>query len=150
MLGPALLSILPWVAYGAAASTRPWLANSAAPIEERVQALLSMMTLEAKVAQTLQLSDSQNENFAPPPAGAERVAWLKKTFPDGFGAMPFGWLGYVEGYQNNVDSQNAMQEYLLQNSTYGIPASIWTETLHTAQDAVGCGALQTCSCAAQA
>ena len=94
------------------------------------------MTLEAKVAQTLQLTDSNNVNFAPPPSGAERFAWIKSTFPDGFGAIPFGWIGAVDGFLNNVDIQNSLQEYLLQNSTYGIPMSIWTETLHTAQDAV--------------
>jgi len=95
----------------------PWLAPGE-PIEARVQALLAAMTLEAKVAQTLQ--DISQRNSA--------AAFLAK-----YGALGFGAVSELFFAGSSVSLLNSVQQALLTNSTYGIPLLVWQETLHTAQ-----------------
>ena len=119
------------------------------PIEARVPALLAKMTLDAKVAQTLQLSNPVGPDGKPLQLGNEsRFAWLQRAFPHGVGSMSEGfWGGFCPhtnpptvppcppgaGWWMGAEPYNAVQKWFIQNTTYGIPVSVWTETLHSAQ-----------------
>ena len=104
-------------AAAAAPEARPWLAPSQ-PIEARVASLLAAMTLEAKVAQTLQ-DISQRHSAA--------------SFLAQWGNTSLGAVSELYFSGESVDLLNAVQAALIANSTYGIPLLVWQETLHTAQ-----------------
>ena len=99
------------------AAARPWLAPGQ-PIEARVQALLAAMSLEAKVAQTLQDISQRNS---------------VEAFLARYGALGFGAVSELFFAGSSVALLNSVQQALLTNSTYGIPLLVWQETLHTAQ-----------------
>eukprot|EP01047_Picozoa_sp_COSAG01_P072754 COSAG01_NODE_11657_length_1886_cov_3.182988_1_plen_576_part_00 len=98
------------------------------PIEPRVQALLSRMTDESKVAQLL-------IGRGPKPGTG--------NFPDGFGCTPGMSYHRPTAQQQllprislaeQIRANDALQSWALHNTTYGIPLSFYAETLHTAQN----------------
>jgi beta-glucosidase len=111
-----LLPLGACLAAASAARPRPWLAPG--PIEPRVQALLAAMSLEAKVAQTLQ-DISQRHSPA---------AFLAQ-----WGNTSLGAVSELYFSGESVEELNAVQQALIANSSYGIPLLVWQETLHTAQ-----------------
>jgi hypothetical protein len=106
------------------ASTRSAGAASLPPIEPRVQALLSKMTPEAKVAQLM-------IGRGPKPGTG--------NWPDGFGCTPgMSYAGDDAGralsHTEQAAANDALQKWALENTTYGIPLTFYAETLHTAQN----------------
>ena len=108
------------------------------------------MSLEAKVAQTLQLSNPVGTDGQPLALGnVSTFEWMRQTFPHGVGSMSAGFAEtFCPGtdpptlppcppgagwWASGQESQNVIQRWFMENTTYGIPISVWTETLHSAQ-----------------
>ena len=108
-----------------------------APIEQRVEDLLSRMTLEEKIAQITTLWNRKQAVLTA--AGDFDAAQAKKLFPAGIGqvARPSDLRGggnpYEHPYRNareTVALVNAMQHFALKDTRLGIPILFHEEGLH--------------------
>lgn len=117
--------------------------NPALPIEERVEDLLSRMTLEEKVAQ---LCGNLSPSFIVD--GKVDMNALKKNFPNGHGRFTqFSTVGIVDP-KFIAHVVNQVQKYFVEETRLGIPVAIQTEnlcgypgkggTLYPAQINMGC------------
>ena len=117
--------------------------NPALPIEERVEDLLSRMTLEEKVAQ---LCGNLSPSFIVD--GKVDIDALKKNFPNGHGRFTqFSTVGIVDP-KFIAHVVNQVQKYFVEETRLGIPVAIQTEnlcgypgkggTLYPAQINLGC------------
>ncbi len=139
-----ILRRLPWAALAlaaaipaAGAAAGPVYKNPGAPVEARVEDLLSRMTLEEKVAQMLSLWDEKAEVFD---ARLELdPAKMARKYPHGVGqfARPSDAVGpksprVVPGrdVRSTVRLVNALQRYALQRTRLGIPIMFHEEGLH--------------------
>lgn len=98
---------------------RPWLLDAAAPIDERVAALLSAMTLEEKV----------NQLLIPWPDSYNATSLLAKYGSTSLGAV-YAYSISFPGMTAS-DSLNYLQAMLLNSSRLGIPVTYISETLHS-------------------
>ena len=121
-----------------AATTGPVYRDARAPVADRVEDLLSRMTLEEKVAQMCSMWTSkgqilnQDGSFSP-----EKAA---KVMPNGLGqiARPADTFGnkrfftgdWFRGVEETAPLVNAMQRYFVEKTRLGIPALIHEETAH--------------------
>ncbi|MBR6085785.1 MAG: glycoside hydrolase family 3 C-terminal domain-containing protein [Spirochaetales bacterium] len=117
--------------------------NPALPIEERVEDLLSRMTLEEKVAQ---LCGNLSPSFIVD--GKVDIDALRKNFPNGHGRFTqFSTVGIVDP-KFIAHVVNQVQKYFVEETRLGIPVAIQTEnlcgypgkggTLYPAQINMGC------------
>ena len=117
--------------------------NPALPIEERVEDLLSRMTLEEKVAQ---LCGNLSPSFIVD-GKVDREA-LRKNFPNGHGRFTqFSTVGIVDP-KFIAHVTNQVQKYFMEETRLGIPVAIQSEnlcgypgkggTLYPAQINMGC------------
>lgn len=109
-----------------------WLLNSSQPIDERVAALLSQMTIEEKVAQTLlqvfpnpatNVSQTVLQNFS-----STSVGMLYN--PTDYTAVGGPTCG--SNFSCIALAQNALQAAIISSSRLHIPLSFVAETLHSA------------------
>jgi beta-glucosidase len=125
------------IASGASAQSRPIYKDPAAPVEQRVQDLLSRMTLEEKIAQITAVWSSKNElldakgNFNPEAA--------QRLYPAGIGHFTRPSDRQQVGsplqtpYRNEretVELINAIQRHATRNTRLGIPVLFHEEGLH--------------------
>ena len=117
--------------------------NPALPIEERVEDLLSRMTLEEKVAQ---LCGNLSPSFIVD--GKVDMESLRKNFPNGHGRFTqFSTVGIVDP-KFIAHVVNQVQKYFVEETRLGIPVAIQSEnlcgypgkggTLYPAQINLGC------------
>jgi beta-glucosidase-like glycosyl hydrolase len=108
-----------------------------APLEQRVEDLLSRMTLEEKIAQITCIWNRKQEILTP--AGDFDPAKAKQIFPAGIGqvARPSDLRGggnpFEQPYRNageTVTLVNAIQRYALKDTRLGIPVLFHEEGLH--------------------
>jgi len=126
--------LLVLVAVAALAQDRPLYKDDSRPVDERVRDLLSRMTLEEKVAQTLAIWK-----------GKEKITDEKGQFaPDKVGAVLGRGIGQIArpselrdrptrivlGPRENAVFVNAVQRWLVENTRLGIPAMTHEEALH--------------------
>jgi len=124
-------------AAAAAASPRPVYRDPGAPVEARVEDLLSRMTLEEKVAQMQSIWDEKSEVFD---AKLELDPLkMARKYPDGIGqfARPSDATGpksprVVPGrdVRGTIRLVNALQHYAQQRTRLGIPIMFHEEGLH--------------------
>lgn len=109
--------------------------DASLPVEERVEALLSQMTIEEKVAQTISITDhasmlDKNDKLIP--------GQIKKLFKNGVGAftsLSNGCIRDKKGkfeltIEQNVKLNNEIQKAIIESSRFGIPVLIVEEGLH--------------------
>lgn len=117
--------------------------DSTRPIPERVEDLLSRMTLEEKAAQ---LCGDLPASFIKD--GKVSVETLREKFPDGHGRFTqYSMVGIVDPVQI-AEISNELQHYFVEETRLGIPVALQTEnlcgypaaggTLFPAQINVGC------------
>jgi len=93
-----------------------------APIERRVNDLLSRMTVEEKVAQTLSAWTMMGAEGAFSPDSAKKYA------PYGLGSLHRRPL--TQSYEEAAEEINRIQKYFIENTRWGIPVIINSEGLH--------------------
>lgn len=117
--------------------------DSTKPIPERVEDLLSRMTLEEKAAQ---LCGDLPASFIKD--GKVSVETLREKFPNGHGRFTqYSMVGIVDPVQI-AEISNELQHYFVEETRLGIPVALQTEnlcgypaaggTLFPAQINVGC------------
>jgi beta-glucosidase len=125
---------LPFLALSAPSQERPPYRDATRPVEERVRDLLSRMTLEEKIAQTLAIWKQKERitdgdgRFVPEKA--------REALGSGIGqiARPSELRDrprkIVLGPRENALFVNAVQRWLIENTRLGIPALTHEEALH--------------------
>ena len=101
--------------------------NPELPIEQRVNDLLSRMTLEEKVSQTLCIWPVNDKSIVDGNGKFDREK-ADNVLKNGIGhiaRLPFGY-----GPKEGAELSNTVQKYLLENTRLGIPAIIHGEGLH--------------------
>ncbi|KAJ4368808.1 hypothetical protein N0V83_005890 [Neocucurbitaria cava] len=98
--------------------------NPAASVDERVSDLLSRMTIEEKTAQLIQGDIS---NWINTTTNAFNISGLEWNFKARAGQFYVGYAIPPEWISNGIKSA---QDYLMQNTTLGIPAIVQTEGIH--------------------
>ncbi|MFI2856586.1 glycoside hydrolase family 3 N-terminal domain-containing protein [Paenibacillus sp. JSM ZJ436] len=104
--------------------------NQALSVEERVQDLLSRMTLKEKVAQTLSLGklpDLFEENLMNYNDEVE-LQFEDDIFKHGAGAIQMAFK--TDSIETRIKKLNAMQNYFLNKTRLGIPVMAQEECLH--------------------
>ncbi|KAF4542153.1 Glycoside hydrolase family 3 [Lasiodiplodia theobromae] len=104
--------------------TAPLYKNPSAPVEDRVQDLLSRMTLQEKVAQLIQ---GDITNFINATTGEFNASGLVWNMEWRAGQI---WTGYPIPQQTIAEAGKIAQDYLLHNTTLGIPALLQNEGIH--------------------
>ena len=145
------MSLAGWAAAPAASqaakgSAQPLYRNAAAPVERRVEDLLSRMTLEEKVAQMV--SVWEHKDRIQTPDGTFSPERASAAFPNGLGmiarpsdrrgvAAPAatGGAGQTAGQGNRnaretADYINAAQRWAVEHTRLGIPILMHEEALH--------------------
>ncbi|KAH7036694.1 glycoside hydrolase family 3 protein [Macrophomina phaseolina] len=104
--------------------TAPLYKNPSAPVEDRVQDLLSRMTLQEKVAQLIQGDITNFINQTTGEFNASGLAWNMEWRAGQI------WTGYPIPQRWIADAGKIAQDYLLHNTTLGIPALLQNEGIH--------------------
>ncbi|OJD40528.1 glycoside hydrolase family 3 protein [Diplodia corticola] len=104
--------------------TAPLYKNPSAPVEDRVQDLLSRMTVQEKVAQLIQ---GDITNFINQTTGEFNASGLVWNMEWRAGQI---WTGYPIPQQTIAEAGKIAQDYLLHNTTLGIPALLQNEGIH--------------------
>ena len=128
---------LPTTAAARPSHDQPVYKDPNAPLEQRVEDLLSRMTLEEKIAQITTIWNRKQEILTA--AGDFDAAKARKVFPAGIGqvARPSDLRGsgspYEQPYRNareTVALVNAMQHFAMKDTRLGIPILFHEEGLH--------------------
>jgi len=110
--------------FGQVSSAVPLYKNAVAPIEDRVRDLLSRMTIADKTSQLLQ-GDFQNWiNTTTNVFNYTGLVQNMKTHASQF------YVGYAVPAEWILEGTKRAQEYLLRNTTLGIPAFVQSEGIH--------------------
>jgi beta-glucosidase len=116
---------------------QPLYKDSKASVDQRVEDLLSRMTLEEKIAQITCIWNRKQEILTP--AGDFDAAKAKQVFPAGIGqvARPSDIRGSGSPYEHpfrnareTVTLVNAIQHYAMKDTRLGIPVLFHEEGLH--------------------
>lgn len=105
-------------------SSTPLYKNPTASVDDRVADLLSRMTIEDKTAQLIQGDISNWINTTTNEFNATGLAWNMATRAGQF------YVGYPVPQHWISEGVKKAQDYLLQNTTLGIPALVQTEGIH--------------------
>jgi beta-glucosidase len=98
--------------------------NPSAPVEARVSDLLSRMTIEEKTAQLVQGDIANWINTTTNDFNISGLVWNMANRAGQF------YVGYPIAQSWITAGVNKAQEYLMQNTTLGIPAMVQTEGIH--------------------
>jgi beta-glucosidase len=123
ILSPTLL-IQAWVVFGQANSAPPIYRDTTADIEARVADLLSRMSVADKTAQLMQ---GGMESWLDVKTGEFNTSGLSAAMSTR--ASQF-YVGYPVPWQVLAKGIRIAQDYLVQNTTLGIPAFVQTEGIH--------------------
>ena len=133
----AITTLFATTAAARPAHDQPVYKDPNAPLEQRVEDLLSRMTLEEKIAQITTIWNRKQEILTP--AGDFDAVKARKIFPAGIGqvARPSDLRGsgspYEQPYRNareTVALVNAMQHFAMKDTRLGIPILFHEEGLH--------------------
>ncbi|KAJ5378689.1 hypothetical protein N7509_011808 [Penicillium cosmopolitanum] len=116
-----LLTQLPTLVAGA---STPVYKDASAPVEKRVKDLLGRMTIEDKMAQLMQ---GDITNWMNQTSGAFNYTGLVTNMEMKAGSF---YVGYPVAWDWIADNIKRAQDYLVQNTTLGIPAITQTEGIH--------------------
>lgn len=111
-------------AHVAGHNSLPLYKNAAASVDERVADLLSRMTVADKTAQLIQGDISNWINTTTNEFNATGLVWNMATRAGQF------YVGYPVPQQWIADGVKLAQDYLMHNTTLGIPALVQTEGIH--------------------
>ncbi|KAL4801042.1 glycoside hydrolase superfamily [Aspergillus venezuelensis] len=95
-----------------------------ASIEDRVSDLLGRMTVEDKMGQLIQ---GDITNWADPDTGEFNLTGLEENMREKAGMF---YVGYPVSWDWIATNVRRGQDYLLENTTLGIPAFVQTEAIH--------------------
>ncbi|PKX96955.1 putative beta-glucosidase [Aspergillus novofumigatus IBT 16806] len=118
-----LLQLVSALSTGQAAST-PLYKDPSAPVEDRVSDLLGRMTIEDKMAQLMQ---GDITNWMNSTSGAFNYTGLVENMKMKAGSF---YVGYPVSWDWIATNVKRAQDYLMQNTTLGIPAIVQTEGIH--------------------
>lgn len=127
LLSLILLPIVPATSYDLArrqAAANATFRNPAAPVEARVSDLLSRMTIEEKTAQLIQGDISNWINTTSNAFNYSGLVWNMANRAGQF------YVGYPVPQEWISGGVQKAQDYLVQNTTLGIPALVQTEGIH--------------------
>lgn len=102
----------------------PTYKNPKASVDDRVADLLSRMTIQEKTAQLIQGDISNWINTTDNTFNASGLVWNMETRAGQF------YVGYPVNQQWINDGVKIAQEYLMHNTTLGIPALVQSEGIH--------------------
>ncbi|KAJ5087747.1 hypothetical protein N7456_011363 [Penicillium angulare] len=119
-----LLQLLGTFVSGAIGSSTPLYKDASAPVEKRVKDLLGRMTIEDKMSQLMQ---GDITNWMDSTTGAFNYSGLVANMEMKAGMF---YVGYAIPWDWLADNIKRGQDYLLHNTTLGIPAIVQTEGLH--------------------
>lgn len=105
-------------------SSIPIYKNPSASVDARVADLLSRMTIQDKAAQLVQGDISNWINTTDNSFNATGLAWSMEYRAGSF------YVGYPVDQQWIADGVKVAQDYLLHNTTLGIPALVQSEGIH--------------------
>ncbi|KAJ5737540.1 uncharacterized protein N7483_002665 [Penicillium malachiteum] len=108
----------------ASSSSKPLYKDASAPVEERVKDLLGRMTIEEKMAQLMQ---GDVTNWLNDTSGAFNYSGLVANMEEKAGMF---YVGYPISWEWLAENIKRGQDYLMQNTTLGIPALVQSEGLH--------------------
>ncbi|GAB1197510.1 hypothetical protein APSETT444_006806 [Aspergillus pseudonomiae] len=120
--GLLLLGLLSGLSLGQ--DEKPRYKDPSAPVEERVSDLLGRMTLEEKMSQLIQGDITNWMNETTGEFNLTGLEWSTKMRGGMF------YVGYPVPWDFIADNVKRAQDYILQNTTLGIPAIVQTESLH--------------------
>ncbi|KNG82389.1 beta-glucosidase [Aspergillus nomiae NRRL 13137] len=120
--GLLLLGLLSGLSLGQ--DEKPRYKDPSAPVEERVSDLLGRMTLEEKMSQLIQGDITNWMNDTTGEFNLTGLEWSTKMRGGMF------YVGYPVPWDFIADNVKRAQDYILQNTTLGIPAIVQTESLH--------------------
>ncbi|KUL82300.1 hypothetical protein ZTR_10141 [Talaromyces verruculosus] len=105
-------------------SSSPPYKNPHLPVEQRVADLLGRMTIEDKMAQLMQgdITNWMNQN-----TGAFNSSGLVANMEEKAGSF---YVGYPISWEMLTSNIQKGQDYLIHNTTLGIPALVQTEGIH--------------------
>lgn len=106
------------------ATSTPLYKNSHASVDDRVADLLSRMTIQEKTAQLIQGDISNWINTTDNSYNASGLVWNMETRAGQF------YVGYPVPQQWIADGVKTAQDYLVHNTTLGIPALVQSEGIH--------------------
>ncbi|PQE10624.1 hypothetical protein CJF32_00009708 [Rutstroemia sp. NJR-2017a WRK4] len=104
--------------------TTPLYKDPTASVDDRVADLLSRMTIEDKTAQLVQGDISNWRNMTDGTFNATGLAWNMAYRAGQF------YVGYPVDQQLIADGVKQAQDYLMHNTTLGIPALVQSEAIH--------------------
>ncbi|KAM3087056.1 hypothetical protein ACMFMG_001166 [Clarireedia jacksonii] len=104
--------------------TTPLYKDPTASVDDRVADLLSRMTIEDKAAQLVQGDISNWRNMTDGTFNATGLAWSMANRAGQF------YVGYPVDQQLIADGVKQGQDYLMHNTTLGIPALVQSEAIH--------------------
>ncbi|TAQ90308.1 hypothetical protein B7494_g1361 [Chlorociboria aeruginascens] len=119
----AASALFPWTAHGNN-STSPVYKNASASVDARVSDLLSRMTIQDKTAQLIQGDISNWINTTTNAFNASGLVWNMDTRTGQF------YVGYPVAQQWIAEGVKIAQDYLMHNTTLGIPALVQSEGIH--------------------
>ncbi|KAB8218685.1 glycoside hydrolase superfamily [Aspergillus novoparasiticus] len=120
--GLLLLGLLSGLSFGQ--DEKPRYKDPSVPVEERVTDLLGRMTLEEKMSQLIQGDITNWMNETTGEFNLTGLEWSTKMRGGMF------YVGYPVPWDYIADNVKKAQDYILQNTTLGIPAIVQTESLH--------------------
>ncbi|KAM0120872.1 hypothetical protein ACP6JC_002466 [Aspergillus fumigatus] len=115
-----LLQLVSILSTGQAAST-PLYKDPSAPVDDRVRDLIGRMTIEDKMAQLMQ---GDITNWMNSTSGAFNYTGLVENMKMKAGSF---YVGYPVPWDWIATNVKRAQDYLMQNTTLGIPALVQTE-----------------------
>ncbi|KAH1498984.1 hypothetical protein LV164_004576 [Aspergillus fumigatus] len=118
-----LLQLVSILYTGQAAST-PLYKDPSAPVDDRVRDLIGRMTIEDKMAQLMQ---GDITNWMNSTSGAFNYTGLVENMKMKAGSF---YVGYPVPWDWIATNVKRAQDYLMQNTTLGIPALVQTEGIH--------------------
>ncbi|CAG8920339.1 unnamed protein product [Penicillium salamii] len=124
MLSNGLLLVQLFAALALGKPSTPLYKDASAPVEKRVKDLLGRMTIEDKTGQLIQ---GDVTNWMNSTTGAFNYTGLVANMEMKAGMF---YVGYPVAWDWIADNIKRGQDYLLQNTTLGIPAIVQTEGIH--------------------
>ncbi|APA15785.1 hypothetical protein SS1G_09366 [Sclerotinia sclerotiorum 1980 UF-70] len=120
----SLATLLAYTANASYTNSTPLYKDPNASVDDRVSDLLSRMTIQDKTAQLIQGDISNWRNMTDGRFNASGLEWNMATRAGQF------YVGYPVAQQLIADGIKQAQDYLMHNTTLGIPALVQSEGIH--------------------
>ncbi|ATZ51038.1 hypothetical protein BCIN_06g04840 [Botrytis cinerea B05.10] len=120
----SVAALLAYTANATYTNSTPVYKDPNASVDDRVADLLSRMTIQDKTSQLIQGDISNWRNMTDGTFNATGLAWNMATRAGQF------YVGYPVAQQLIADGIKQAQDYLMHNTTLGIPALVQSEGIH--------------------